>query len=97
MLDNARTIIDINVHMCMLTDSPTLYYRGSRGEKIFSCAVDKFGPDVIPDSVSSASHTVTMEQYLTLIQCYSGLIFSFLVCTTVLLVQQQQQRQILLP
>lgn len=72
----------------MLTDSPTLYYRGSRGQKIFSCAVYKFGPDVIPDSVSSASHTVIMEQYITLIQRYLGLVFIFFglykrfTCTT---------------
>lgn len=37
MLDNAKTIIDTNVHVCMLMDrlSNSLYYRGSRGKKYF--------------------------------------------------------------
>lgn len=53
------------------TLSKPLYYKGCREEKIYSSIVAKFGPNVIHDSVSSASHTVIMEHYIALIECCS--------------------------
>lgn len=72
MLENANTIVDINVHVCMLTDTLQIFVlQMFQREKVFSSVVGKFGPNVIHDSVSSASYTVIMEHYIALIECYS--------------------------
>lgn len=63
-------LVFISFHVVLNSDTlQTFVLQRFQREKIFSSVVAKFGPNVIHDSVCSASHTVVMEHYIALIEC----------------------------